>query len=175
MLSSQLEILEQGRLYLKSVTHEEYVEIISPNFISSAGSHMRHIIDHYQSIVSGIDKGIIDYDLRFRGSDVEKSPQLAIKKLDQLAIWIESLSINELNKNIALSTEINPNCKEVCIVQTSVARELIFASSHAVHHYAMIAQITFAQTTKTNSSFGLAPATATFLREENSKIKQVNQ
>jgi hypothetical protein len=171
MLSSQLEIIEQGRLYLKSVTCEEYVEIISPNFISSAGSHIRHIIDHYQSIVTGLDTGIIDYDLRLRGSKIEENPQLAIEKLDELAHWIKNLSNDELNRSISLSTEVSTSCKEVCVVQTSVARELIFAGSHAVHHYAMIAQITFAQSAKTNTTFGLAPATATFLREEDSSTK----
>lgn len=172
MLNSQLEILEQGRVYLKSVTQEEYVEIISPNFISSAGSHIRHIIDHYQSIVAGIETGIIDYDLRLRGSKVEESPQLAIDKLDELADWIKNLSNDDLNKSIKLSTEISTQCKKVHIVETTLARELIFVGSHAVHHYAMIAQITFAQTAKTNTSFGLAPATATFLREkvDNTKL-----
>jgi hypothetical protein len=35
----------------------------------------------------------------------------------------------------------------------------------------MIAQITFAQSDKTNTTFGLAPATATFLREKTNLIK----
>lgn len=167
MLTSQLEILEQGRLYLNSVTQEDYVEIISPNFISSAGSHIRHIIDHYQSVISGMETDLIDYDLRLRGSKVEENPQLAINKLDEIAAWMKSLTSSDLNRAIPLSTEVSTSNKEVQVVQTSVARELIFAGSHAVHHYAMITQITFAQTTTANTAFGIAPATATYLREKN--------
>lgn len=167
MLTSQLEILEQGRLYLNSVTQEDYVEIISPNFISSAGSHIRHIIDHYQSVITGMETDLIDYDLRLRGSKVEENPQLAINKLDEIAAWMKSLTSSDLNRAIPLSTEVSTSNKEVQVVQTSVARELIFAGSHAVHHYAMITQITFAQTTTANTAFGIAPATATYLREKN--------
>ncbi|WP_077339067.1 hypothetical protein [Pseudocolwellia agarivorans] len=167
MLTSQLEILEQGRLYLNSVTQEDYVEIISPNFISSAGSHIRHIIDHYQSVITGMETDLIDYDLRLRGSKVEENPQLAINKLDEIAAWMKSLTSSDLNRTIPLSTEVSTSNKEVQVVQTSVARELIFAGSHAVHHYAMITQITFAQTTTANTAFGIAPATATYLREKN--------
>ncbi|MET6757676.1 MULTISPECIES: hypothetical protein [unclassified Pseudoalteromonas] len=34
-----------------------------------------------------------------------------------------------------------------------------------MHHYAMISQISFAQKSQLDQSFGLAPSTATFLRE----------
>ncbi|WP_426359431.1 DinB family protein [Pseudocolwellia sp. HL-MZ19] len=167
MITSQIEILEQARLYLRSITQEEYVEIISPNFISSAGSHIRHIIDHYQSVISGIESGVIDYDLRLRGSKVEENPQLALNKFDEIEAWMSNLTHSDLNQTISLSTEVSTSTKEIQIVQTSLARELIFVGSHAVHHYAMITQITFAQTTTANTSFGIAPATATYLREKN--------
>lgn len=173
MLTSQLEILEQGRSYLKSITPEEYAEILSPNFISSAGSHIRHIIDHYQAIFSGLETGVIDYDQRLRGNRVETCPALALDRFDHIATQIKALTEHELARTIKLSTEINTNTKKVQIVQTSVARELIFAASHAVHHYAMIAQISYAQNANTMTDFGIAPATATFLRESQCKSRNV--
>jgi hypothetical protein len=114
-----------------------------------------------------METNLIDYDFRLRGSNIEADPQLAIEKLDNIAAWMKSLTEQELNQSISLSTEVSTSTKEVQIVQTSLAREIIFVSSHAVHHYAMIAQITFAQTTTANTSFGVAPATATYLREKN--------
>ncbi len=171
MITSQLEIIEQGQLYLNTVSKKDYTEIISPNFISSPGSHMRHIIDHYLAIISGLNSEIIDYDIRVRGSQLESSPLLAIDKLNEIAVWLKSLCEDELSKMIILSTEVSVTNKNVQKVQTSVARELVFAGSHAVHHYAMIAQISFAQQSTVQSkalpeSFGLAPATATFLRQK---------
>lgn len=171
MLSSQLEILSQGKLYLNTVSESDYTAIISPNFISSAGSHMRHIIDHYLAIISGSENGLIDYDVRLRGNKIELSPQLAIEKLNEIADKILNFSANELNKIIPLSSEVSVTNKNIQTVKTSIARELMFAGSHAVHHYAMIAQITFAQKASLPECFGIAPATATFLREQN-KIKK---
>ncbi len=170
MITSQLEIIEQGQLYLKTVSQKEYTAIISPNFMSSAGSHMRHVIDHYLAIITGLKSEYIDYDVRVRGSQLETSPQLAIEKLNEIALWINSISEDTLNEMITLSTEVSVTNKNVQKVQTSVARELIFAGSHAVHHYAMIAQISFVQkgvvqTKDLPQYFGLAPATATFLRQ----------
>lgn len=174
MIVSQLEIIDQGLSYLESVSTEDYIDIVSPNFISSAGSHIRHIIDHYQAIISGFNGEVIDYDIRERGSQFELSPTLAIEKLHQIADWIKTLTEEKLNKHIMLSTEVSVTNKNIQNVLTSVARELVFAGSHAVHHYAMIAQISFAQNRLLPQSFGLAPATATFLRKasEQPQVKQ---
>jgi hypothetical protein len=181
MLTSQLEIIKQGQLYLNSVSKEDYMAIITPNFISSAGSHMRHIIDHYLAIISGIEKGVIDYDIRGRGNQLESSSILASEELNKIADWLTNLSESNLNKVITLISEVSVTTKNVQKVQTSVARELVFAGSHAVHHYAMIAQITFAQkcstqATKLPESFGIAPATATYIRqndEQSCDIKHI--
>jgi hypothetical protein len=171
MITSQLEVIKQGQLYLDTVSNKDYTAIISPNFISSAGSHIRHIIDHYLAIMSGLNNELINYDVRVRGCQIETSPKLAKEKLDEIAIWVESLCEEELNKMITLSTEVSVTRKNVQEVQTSVARELIFAGSHAVHHYAMITQISFAQKSALQivelpKNFDLAPATATFLRQK---------
>lgn len=175
MLASQLEIIDQALSYLESVSPEDYTAIMSPNFMSSAGSHMRHIIDHYQAIVLGIEKDLIDYDVRERGSNIESSPALAINKLNTIADWIKSLTEEQLNTVTMLVNEVSVSNKNVQQVQTSVARELIFASSHAIHHYAMITQISFAQNKSLPKSFGIAPSTATFLRKNVAQSDTIEQ
>ena len=65
---------------------------------------------------------------------------------------------------LTLSTEVSVHEQKVQSVPTSLARELVFTGSHAVHHYAMIAQIAQQQKMALPSSFGIAPATATHLR-----------
>lgn len=167
MLNSQLEIIKQGQQYLDSVSTNDYCAILSPNFISSSGSHIRHIIDHYSAIRNGIEGGIINYDDRERGSAVETSTKNAHIKFTEIENWLKGLTEPELNRVITLSTEVSISNQNIQKVQTTVARELVFAGSHAVHHYAMIAQISLAQKTLTPKSFGIAPATATFLRGSN--------
>jgi hypothetical protein len=164
MIKSQLEIIEQAQSYLNQVSEEDYTAIISPNFISSAGSHVRHIIDHYFALMSGLHNNVIDYDKRGRGSSLELYPTLAIDKLNEISEWIKSLSDRQLNTLLPLNTEVSMTSKNVQTVQTSIARELVFVGSHAVHHYAMIAQISFAQTKALPQTFGLAPATVSYMR-----------
>jgi len=53
----------------------------NPNFIGSAGAHMRHIIDHYQSIMVGITQHFIDYNHRSTGANIEHAPFLADPKI----------------------------------------------------------------------------------------------
>jgi len=166
MRSSQLEIIEQAQQYLKSVQKADYIEIVAPNFMSSAGAHMRHIIDHYFAIIVGIENNLINYDIRSRGSKIETSPDEAIKKMNEISSWIKQLSDEQLYKTITLSTEISITNKKTQTMQTSIARELVFVGSHAVHHFAMITQISTAQKKPLPLSFGLAPATATFLRQQ---------
>lgn len=170
MLTSQLEIIKQGQDYLDTLiinnNTEDYCNVISPLFISSAGAHMRHIIDHYLALITGLQSGKVDYDVRHRNAKVEQDPQLALDKLVQISCWLKSLAGTDLTRTLALSTEISVHEKKVQLVPTSLARELVFTGSHAVHHYAMIGQIAKQQEMILPSSFGIAPATATYLRKE---------
>ena len=166
MISSQIEIINQAQLFLKSVSDLEYNYVAQPNFTSSAGSHIRHIIDHYLSIQEGIDRGLINYDIRHRGHEIEKLPSEASKYLQSITVWLNNLSQKELKQTVELSTEISISNQETIKLTTSIARELIFAASHAIHHYAILAQIAKAQAISLPSNFGIAPATATFLRQQ---------
>lgn len=166
MIRSQLIVLEQAQTYLKSANSIQYTNIIKPYFMSSAGAHMRHILDHYQSIIIGLDNGIINYDSRNRGGDIELNPDAAFIKIEQIKMFLLSLSGEQMNQSMKLSTEISISEKKVQIVATTLARELVFVSSHAIHHFAMIAQIAKAQQQTIPEYFGVAPATATFMRAE---------
>ena len=169
MLTSQLEIIKQGQDYLNALISSNnkahYRKVFAPLFISSAGAHMRHIIDHYLALISGLPLGKVDYDVRHRNSNVELEPELALKKLAQISNWIKSLENTDLTRVLVLSTEISVHEQIVESVPTSLARELVFAGSHAVHHYAMITQIAQQQEMVLPNSFGIAPATATYLRK----------
>ena len=175
VIASQLEIISQGQNYLELISDEEYNYIPSPNFVSSCGSHIRHIIDHYLAIKVGASTGLIDYDVRSRGEEVESNRLIAIEMLSEIANWINSLSVEDLNNQISISTEVSISKKETHSFSSSLGRELIFAASHAIHHYAIITQISTQLKTKTPEGFGIAPATSSFLREQKlSGVKKQN-
>ncbi|WP_022940666.1 hypothetical protein [Psychromonas hadalis] len=166
MIHSQINILKQAQSYLCSVTASQYNEIVKPLFISSAGAHIRHILDHYRAIITGLEAGLIDYDKRSRGGCVETDIDEALTLITQIEKFLLSLSPTQLQQTLQLSTEVCVERKQVEVVGTTLARELVFVGSHAIHHYAMIEQISKAQKLATPEQFGIAPATATFLRNE---------
>jgi hypothetical protein len=164
MIGSQINILTLAKNYLTTASSSQYKEVVAPLFVSSAGAHMRHILDHYVAIMIGLDVGIVDYDKRHRGGLIESDVNTALKLISKIESFLLSLTDSQLTQSIMLSTEISVEKKLVEIVNTTVARELIFAGSHAIHHFAMIDQISKAQNLATPKQFGIAPATATFLR-----------
>jgi len=164
MIESQLIILQQANTYLASVSEQQYTQVISPYFMSSAGAHMRHILDHYQAIINGLSEGLIDYDKRSRGGVIESSPKAAQALIVEISAFLQALSPQQLQQTIKLSTEISVIDKQVAIVDTTLAREIIFTGSHSVHHLATIKHIAQAQEIEVEGGLGIAPATATFLR-----------
>ncbi|TEW54608.1 hypothetical protein E2R68_07860 [Psychromonas sp. RZ22] len=164
MIESQLIILQQAKTYLTSVSEQQYIEIISPSFMSAPGAHIRHILDHYYAIINGLETGLIDYDQRSRGGVLESSPQAALESIMEIELFLSELTEQQLQQTLKLSTEISVKSKQVVIVNTTLAREVIFVGSHAVHHFSTIKQISQIQKLKVDSGLGIAPATATFLR-----------
>ncbi len=178
MIQSQIEIIEQAIIYLQSVDSNDYSQLMTPNFESSAGSHIRHIIDHYEAIRIGFISGVIDYNVRSRGANVEIVPQLAINKLTHLSNWISELELSDISKKLTLTTEVSITRKKIINIESSLARELLFVGNHAIHHYAIISQIVKKQAngkqTCAPNNFGIAPATATFLRDNSGAIKPID-
>lgn len=164
MIESQLIILQQANTYLASVSELQYTQVISPTFMSSAGAHMRHILDHYYSVINGFPEGLIDYDKRSRGGLIESCPKAAQKSIEEISAFLTALTTEQLGLIVKLSTEISVVDKQVAIVDTTLGREVIFVGSHAVHHLATIKHIAQAQKLDVEGSLGIAPATATFLR-----------
>lgn len=165
MLTSQREVLEQARVYLQSVRPRHYVQVLRPQHTSSAGAHMRHILDHYRGLIAGEQTGVVDYDLRHRGDPIETEPQAALICLGEVERWLGHVDLS-MERTLLVRSEISVSRQHSVTVPSTLAREVMFVGSHAVHHYAMIGQITWQQGGASDQSFGLAPATASHRRAE---------
>ncbi len=159
-----IETLDQAEKFLNSVSDEAYIKIVKPFFISSSGEHMRHIMDHFQELKKSWQSGIIDFNNRRRGSRIEQSRKLALVQIEEIKQWLSKLDENELNQPLSIKTEVAISETLIVEVTSTLARELVFASSHAVHHYSSIATAIQMQEVILDKNFGIAPATATYLR-----------
>jgi hypothetical protein len=165
MISSQLEIIEQAKAFLCELSQFEYQQVIKPHFSSSAGAHMRHIVDHYQALRHGVVTGEVDYNLRNRESDVENNPEAALAAWKDIENWLRQISVQEMDKAMVVKSEVSINSEQNVTCASSLGRELMFVASHAIHHYSLLAIIRSLQGGKNQEAFGVAPATATYRRE----------
>lgn len=157
-----LEMLEQGERLLRDLPVQAY-STVPPGGGSTIGQHMRHMLDHYQSLMNA-GNGRVDYDVRHRGSAIETDIGKARELIAELLVWVRALDDDALSQSIVVRSEVSL-CRTVCAeVGSTIGRELMFLSSHMVHHQAIVALIARSLSVPVEPGLGLAPATRSYLR-----------
>ena len=174
VILGNIEALDQGIDLVKNLTDEQYQHVASPFVTSNIGQHFRHLVDLFFSLVNGSESGEIDYDFRRRGADIESSRFVAVSEMNSIKGWLTTLKENsvhldELDKPVSLKSEVTLSQTSSVTFDSTMLRELVFTSSHAVHHYAIINIIAKMQGVETNNALGIAPSTASFLRDSMNK------
>jgi hypothetical protein len=167
IINANIESLEQGDKLVRSLTSEEYQYKPMPLLNSSIGEHFRHIADTYFALMKGVELGQVDFNQRRRGASIESQPEVALVEFQQIKTWLQTLD-PIANQKIHIETEVALEITRLVELPSSLVRELIFASSDAVHHYALIAVITKLQNVAIGSNLGIAAATASHARQSNS-------
>lgn len=131
-----------------------------PQFASgSVGQHLRHVLDHYDAVLA-MTGGVIDYDRRRRDSRLESCREEGAREIRRVRDALAGL----YDQPVRISSETSPTLKAVVVADSSLRRELLFATSHAVHHFALIAMLLRIQGVEVPVAFGVAPATLTYQR-----------
>ena len=140
-LRSHLETVAQAKTFLNHISHHAYQQEMTPYVASSAGSHMRHVIDHYLALKEGIDGGVVDYNLRHRQSDVAKSTTFALQAWNDIEVWLVDVYQNDMQAALSVLAETSVEASYINQVSSTLGRELLFVSSHAIHHFSLLAII----------------------------------
>jgi len=161
-----IEVIDQAMEMLGKLTADEYKASAAPVVEFPIGSHFRHILDMFFAVRDGIKNGVIDYDKRRRGHPVETNIIIALEEFRELLNWANTITDDLLQKKIIIRSEAQISSKGIAEIDCNFGRELLFVSSHAVHHYAVIyAALKFLNIDVTNN-FGYAPATVTFIKNK---------
>lgn len=126
----------------------------------AVGAHFRHVLDHYESFLSGLEAGRVDYDRRERERELERDPELARQRLESCAARLEQLVASGLDCAVVVLTASAPG--RVREARSSLGRELQFLASHTVHHYALIAVLVRLWGVAPDDDFGVAPSTLAY-------------
>ncbi len=151
-------VLEQGLALLEQLTESQYSCKVPLVFNASIGAHYRHCLDHFKTLREQAHTGVINYDIRQRGTSVE---------YDRMAAFGLTQSLMESLDTLPLLTEKIRVCGKSSYEEagteeafSTVGRELLYAVSHAIHHYALIKVIAGMQGVQLPAHFGIAPSTA---------------
>ncbi|OIQ26097.1 MAG: hypothetical protein BM561_04290 [Vibrio sp. MedPE-SWchi] len=171
LVSGAIETLEQGRHFLSEITDEQYCHDASPHITSTIGQHFRHWLDLFHALFQpeqsnslAVAQYQIDYNQRRRGHEVEQKKQVAIKEINYFIERLSLLSEGALDESVVILTEVSLQHSEVCALPSTLGREITFSALHANHHYAMAKVVMSLLDVETSDEFGLAPATATYIR-----------
>ena len=160
-ITPNIAILNQGVALLESLDDESYRRQLSVVFNGSIGGHMRHVIEHYQCLLShfGESSAGVNYEARPRQKILETDRLSAVATLDAILMSLGLLEIRAPDSPVSYCAESSGSTP----VPSSLVRELEFLLSHSVHHYALIAVLCRLQGFEPPTNFGMAPSTLRYL------------
>lgn len=164
ILAAAVDILLQGELLLTSLPPSAYVERLPVAFNASIGGHYGHCLDHFTSLLGGLDGAAIDYDLRERDSRLKSQPDFALALTRRIRAGIECLEPSALRTPVVARCEVSYGHGESPLANSSIGRELVYVIAHAIHHYALISVMARIMDVDLPSAFGAAPYTVSHLR-----------
>ena len=124
---------------------------------ASIGEHTRHVIELYQCLLAGYEKGEVNYDARKRNKLYENDRAEAIAAIHGI--------LNNLEQSDKALTVIC-GAEEPVSIMSNYNREVLYNLEHCIHHQALIRVALIANDTVTVSdAFGVAPSTIQYRKE----------
>lgn len=144
----------------------ELAELAGLGCADHVGPHLRHVIEHYEALLTGLDRGLVDYDARPRDRQLERDPRLARSRCDSLADRYAGRLAEPWPETLLVACDGGLAGEERYRAGSTPLRELLFVASHAVHHYALLRLALAPQGLTLPDGIGKAASTQRFEREQ---------
>ncbi len=125
----------------------------------SVGAHVRHNINFVDAVIDGSICGLIDHSNRSRDQRIETDRSTASAKMRSLIDVLKEVPMN-VAEVVNVASELDASLHHV----STLGRELEFAISHTIHHYALIRERLNDTGFKFDRRFGIAPSTLEYWR-----------
>lgn len=129
------------------------------------GSHIRHIIEHYEALIIRQSPSV-NYDLRQRDQLLEESPAEALLRISNLCNKLQETGSVFMEESIEVASSGGLFGEFLFSHRSSMARELCFLNSHAIHHLAIIKPFCKQHDMPLDEYFGFAPSTIAYLESQ---------
>jgi len=150
--------LEQARELLARLSDKDYTAPGPGGLRGGVGPHLRHVLDHYELLLAGLESQAVDYDVRARDTAVERERVAALEKIGQIVSALRALDGAAVDRPLMVRVD-SGEASERFEGASSLGRELQFLVSHTVHHYAVIAVLLRVRGVDPGRDFGVAPST----------------
>lgn len=157
------EIFQQGLDLLESLTPGDYTRQHAAVKSGAIGGHYRHCLEHFEPLFQA-NSHTINYDLRKRDPEIETNLGAAIARTYQFSSLCKHLPNLPLGQQVSVQGKFAYGEDSLTTVQSTLAREWIYAIAHAVHHYAVIGILCNLSGIQVPEGFGIAPSTMDYHR-----------
>jgi hypothetical protein len=141
-----------------------FIETLSISDYHRVSPHVRHALDHFDALISGLENGVIEYDRRARNPETEMDPRVGRIRIDKALAGLRRIVREDLGSlSIDVRVLVDPALPAVTVLST-IDREVIFLASHLTHHLALIRAAFADRKDFLGSSFGKSPGTIAFER-----------
>ena len=160
--------LSELSVLIGKLDNEQYASPLPILSGNSIGKHIRHIVEFYQCLLSGLALGEINYDARQRDGNLEMDPEYTTNFISSLVMSIRK---NANDQVLVLVVALGGSDHKV---NTTYYRELAYNIEHAVHHLAII-KIAILQcfpSVELPIDFGVAHSTVQFEKKQSVKASK---
>ncbi len=143
---------------------ETAIELLADGFSTPAaggatpGAHFRHLLDHYQCLLGGLEAGRVDYHERQRDRGTESNPALALAVCRACREELLRATGSRMEEVVHVRTGHDPAERDWAA--TTVKRELAFCASHTLHHLAIVKMMARERGVDLGEHVGVARSTA---------------
>lgn len=138
------------------------------DYAKAVGPHLRHVIDHYDALLRAIPTASpVEYDHRARDPLLQTQSAVTKRKLESIIQTLRDLGAGvpkSYPPTMPMTTIFNSGDEGEFEFETgsTLGRELIFVSHHAIHHYAILSRYCAEAGVVVDANFGKAPATIAY-------------
>lgn len=190
LVDENVQALEQLATLLERTPAATYQRAVGSQQTQSLGKHVRHILEHYQTLIDAPElfpelspkrfpelspepsqsMASLDYENRLREAALENSPAQAQARIHQLQVGLKALSTIPHDTLLILRypTEEPEHIASINALPlpSSLGRELAFLTSHSIHHMALLGLLCDQLDIALPRTFGVHPSTLRFWKQQ---------
>lgn len=164
LIDENVQTLAQLAQLLGRVTAQDYQRPLGAKGTQSLGKHVRHILEHYQTLLDACatapNQVAFDYENRQREAALETQPGYACDRTETLQEGLKALADMQHDAALTLSYPVEVGDADDSVkLPTSLGRELAFLTSHSIHHIALLGLLCEQLGITLPEHFGVHPST----------------